>query len=142
MVEEWMGSRQLGLAHHKTEVVVVNNRKSVQEAVVRVGDYTINSKREVKLLGVMIDDRLNFGSHVDYACRKASTAIAALSRMMSNSSGVRSSRRRLLAGVAVSILRNSGPAWASALGVDRNLQKLESTHRLMCLRAISAGVRP
>ncbi|XP_062541547.1 uncharacterized protein LOC134209566 [Armigeres subalbatus] len=49
--------------------------------------------------------------------------------MMSNSSGVRSSRRRLLAGVAVSILRYGGPAWASALSVERNLQKLESRCR-------------
>ncbi|XP_062541457.1 uncharacterized protein LOC134209492 [Armigeres subalbatus] len=58
--------------------------------------------------------------------------------MMFNSSGVRSSRRRLLDGVAVSILRYGGPAWASALNVDWNLQKLESTQRLMCLKVISA----
>ncbi|XP_062539238.1 uncharacterized protein LOC134207550 [Armigeres subalbatus] len=58
--------------------------------------------------------------------------------MMFNSSGVRFSRRRLLAGVAVSILRYGGPAWASALSVERNMQKLESVHRLACFRVISA----
>ena len=33
-VEDRMRSRKLELAHHKTEVTVVNNRKSEQQAVV------------------------------------------------------------------------------------------------------------
>lgn len=138
IVENWMRSRKLELAHHKTEVMVVNNRKSEQQAVVSVGNCTITSKRALRILGIMVDDKLTFSSHVDFACKKASTAIQALSRMMSNSSAVCASKRRLLAGVATSILRYGGPAWSSALYIDRNLQKLESTYRLMCLRVASA----
>lgn len=138
IVEEWMSSRKLELAHHKTEAVVVNNRKSAQQAVISVGDCTITSKRSVKHLGVMIDDKLTFGSHVDYACKRASTAIVALSRMMSNSSAVYASKRKLLASVASSILRYGGPAWGTALSTDSYRSKLESTYRLMCLRVASA----
>ncbi|EDW87005.2 uncharacterized protein Dwil_GK21198, partial [Drosophila willistoni] len=138
IVEEWMSSRKLELAHHKTEAVVVNNRKSVQQAVISVGDCTITSKRSVKHLGVMIDDKLTFGSHVDYACKRASTAIVALSRMMSNSSAVYASKRKLLASVASSILRYGGPAWGTALSTKSYRSKLESTYRLMCLRVASA----
>ncbi|XP_058465837.1 uncharacterized protein LOC131439161 [Malaya genurostris] len=65
-------------------------------------------------------------------------AIAALSRMMATSSPVRSSKRRLLGEVAVSILRYGNPVRASALWMERNAKLLESTHRLMCLRVISA----
>ena len=137
-VEDWMRSRKLELAHHKTEVTVVNNRKSEQQAVVRVGDCTISSKRSLKLLGVMVDDKLTFGSHVDYACKRASSAIAALSRMMSNSSAVYGSKRRLLASVVSSILRYGGPVWSRALGTNSYRGKLESTYRLMCLRVASA----
>lgn len=64
VVEEWMKSRKLELAHHKTEVVFVNNRRSEQQAMKNVGDSTITSKRSVKHLEV--DDKLNFDSHVDY----------------------------------------------------------------------------
>lgn len=133
-----MRSRNLELAHHKTEAIVVNNRKSEQQAVIRAGDRAIASKRSLRYLGVMIDDKLTFGSHVDYACRKASTAISALTRMMSNNSAVSGSKRKLLSNVASSILRYGGPAWVTALGTKSYLGKLESTYRLMCLRVASA----
>ena len=138
LVEEWMRSRKLDLAHHKTEVVVVSNRKSAQQALINAGDQTISSQRSVRHLGVMIDDKLTFGCHVDHACKRASAAVVALSRMMSNSSAVSASKRKLLAGVATSILRYGGPAWSSALGTASYRGKLESTYRLMCLRVASA----
>ncbi|XP_058456389.1 uncharacterized protein LOC131433803 [Malaya genurostris] len=118
--------------------MAVNNRKSEQEASAHAGDCMIISKRSLKLLGVMLDDKLSFGKHVEYACKRASMAIEALSRMMVNSSPVCSSKRRLLAAVAVSIHRYGSSVWASALRVERNAKLLASTHRLMCLRVISA----
>lgn len=86
----------------------------------------------------MIDDKLNFTSHVDYACQRASLAIKSLSRMMSNRSAVHSQVRRLIAGVALSIIRYGVPAWAVALKAEYNVKKLIRVHRLMCLRVASA----
>lgn len=60
-VGAWMRSRILVLAH-KTEVMIVNNRNLEQQAVIR-GDCIITSKRSVKSLGVMINDKLTFGNH-------------------------------------------------------------------------------
>lgn len=137
-VEQWMGERKLELAHHKTELVMVCNRRSEQNAVVEAGDCMINSKRSIKYLGVMLDDRLNFTSHVDYACSRAATAAAALSRMMSNSSVMCSSKRQLVASVVSSILRYGAPAWCGALEAGYNRQKIDRVHRLMCLRVASA----
>ena len=118
---------------------MVNNFKSERQATVSVGNCLgIASKRSIILLGVMIDDKLTFGSHVDYVCRRASTAISALSRMMSNSSAVYGSKRKLLANVVLSILRYGGPVWYTALSTRSYLGKLESTYRLMCLRVASA----
>ena len=128
----------MSLAHHKTEVVVVHNRHGLQQARIRVGTCTVNSVRSLKHLGVMIDDKLNFTSHVDYACQRASLAIKSLSRMMSNRSAVHSQVRRLIAGVALSIIRYGVPAWAVALKAEYNVKKLIRVHRLMCLRVASA----
>ncbi|XP_062716880.1 uncharacterized protein LOC134292132 [Aedes albopictus] len=69
----------------------------------------------VKHLGVMIVDKSTFGSYVDNACKRASTAIVALSRMMSNSSVVYTSTCKHLASVASPILGCGGPAWRAAL---------------------------
>lgn len=138
VVEEWMGNHQLFLAHQKTEVVVVNNFKSVQTISVTAGSCSIDSKRSLKYLGVMLDDKLNFTSHVDYACDKAMKAVTSLSRMMANCSGVNSSKRRLLASVVSSILRYGDPIWGVALNAQYNLQKVTSVYRLICLRVASA----
>ncbi|XP_053686516.1 uncharacterized protein LOC128736058 [Sabethes cyaneus] len=132
-VESWMQNAKLQIAHHKTEILLVSNRRAVQHVGITVGEHTITSKREVKHLGVMIDNRLKFNSHVDYACEKAAKAISALSRIMPNNFGPSSSKRRLLASVSSSILRYSGPAWITALQTQRNRAKLRSTARLMAI---------
>lgn len=138
MIENWMLEVKLRIAHHKTEMILVSNHKKVQQAQIHVGEHVVHSKRALKYLGVMVDDRLNFNSHVDYACEKAAKAIMALSRIMPNNAGPRSSRRRLLASVATSILRYGGPVWWTALGTKRNRALLDRTQRLMAMRVASA----
>ncbi|XP_065091473.1 uncharacterized protein LOC135712450 [Ochlerotatus camptorhynchus] len=138
MIGNWMKGAKLQIAHHKTEVLLVSNCKAVQRAEITVGEHTIASKRVLKYLGVMIDDRLNFNSHVEYACEKASKAINAIARIMPNNAGPSSSKRRLLASVSSSILRYGGPAWVPALETKQNQRKLSSTFRLMAMRVVSA----
>ncbi|XP_058456959.1 uncharacterized protein LOC131434310 [Malaya genurostris] len=115
-----MREKKFTLAHHKTEVVMISNRKVVQQLKITVGEHIVNSKREVKHLGVMIDDRLSFNGHVDYVCEKAARSIKALIRITPNNSVINSSKKRLLASVTTSIMRYGGSAWASALKTKRN----------------------
>lgn len=138
IIEGWMGSHHLKLAHQKTEVVAVNNFKSPRCIQVRAGNCFVDSKRSLRYLGIQVDDKLCFNNHVVYACEKASKAVASLSRMMGNSSAVKSDKRRLLASVVASILRYGAPAWGAALNAQHNLQKVTSVYRLMCLRVCSA----
>lgn len=81
-IENWMQGAKLQIAHHKTEMLLVSNCRLVQQAEITVGEHAIASKRELKYLGVMIDDRLNFNRHVDYACERAVKAINAVARIM------------------------------------------------------------
>ncbi|XP_062541271.1 uncharacterized protein LOC134209291 [Armigeres subalbatus] len=137
IIENWMCGKKLPLVHHKTEVMMISNRKAVQHSTITVGEVTIDSKREVNL-GVMIDDRLNFNTHVDYACEKATKAITALTRIMLNSSAISISKRRLLASVSTSILRYGAPVWAAGVITRRNLNRPNSTYTLMAIRVANA----
>lgn len=65
-------------------------------------------------------------------------AITALSRIMPSNSAISSSKRRLLASVAISVLRYGGPAWASVQITKRNQARLNRTHRLISMRVASA----
>ncbi|XP_062539084.1 uncharacterized protein LOC134207375 [Armigeres subalbatus] len=102
--------------------------------MITVEEVTIDW-REVKHLGVMIDDRLNSNSRVDYAYEKATKAITALTRIISNNPAISSSKRRLLASVSTSILRYGAPDSAAGVITRRNLTRL---NRLMAMRVASA----
>lgn len=114
-VVKWMTENKLKVAHHKTEMVLVSNCKQIGIAQIEFDGCLTSSKRQVKYLGVMIDDRLNFNSHIDYICEKASRSQGALARIMPNKAGPKSSTRKLIASVVTSILRYGCVAWAGAL---------------------------
>lgn len=137
-VENWMNAVKLQLAHHKTEVMLVSNCRKIQWMQITVGGHVIPSVRALRHLGVMIDDRLNFNTHVDYSCEKAAKMVSALARIMPNIGGPKGSSRRLLAAVSSSILRYGVPAWGAALKTKRNRRKLNSVFRLMAIRVASA----
>ncbi|XP_065087175.1 uncharacterized protein LOC135708923 [Ochlerotatus camptorhynchus] len=86
----------------------------------------------------MIDDQLNFNSHVEYACMKASKAINAIAIIMPRNAGPISSKKHFLSSMLSSILRYEGPTWVPALETKQNQRKLSSTFRFMAMRVGSA----
>uniref|UniRef100_A0A2M4BC18 Putative waldo-3 aae n=1 Tax=Anopheles marajoara TaxID=58244 RepID=A0A2M4BC18_9DIPT len=136
MVESWMRGRGLVVAHHKTEMILIGN--PVQEASVEIGDLVVRSKRAIRYLGVMLDDRLTFSNHVEHAASKARDALGALGGMMRRNGSLSSSKKRTLASVATSILRYACPAWDVALGIGKNCEALDKVHRLAAIRVTCA----
>jgi hypothetical protein len=88
-VREWLETVGLELAAHKTEAVLVSNRKKKESVTVKVGKHTIKSSEAIKYLGIMIDNRLNFRNHIDHVCKKAAKASIALSSMLPNIGGLK-----------------------------------------------------
>ena len=79
----------------KTDDVVIRDRKIVEKMEVTVGSTKIESKRAVKYLRVIIDDRLNFKAHMKFIGEKASLTQGALTRMMPNIGGPNPFKRRI-----------------------------------------------
>ncbi|XP_070144155.1 uncharacterized protein [Drosophila kikkawai] len=95
MLMSWLADNGLSLAEHKTEAVLISSRKAVEKVNFRVGSTTIESCPAVKYLGVQIDHRLNYKSHLEYVAAKASKATGAISRMMANTRDPKQHSRRL-----------------------------------------------
>ena len=51
----------------KCHLIIVNN----QDSDIKIGNDVITSENSVKLLGVAIDNKLNFNEHVDNICKKS-----------------------------------------------------------------------
>ena len=61
---------------------------------IQISDIKVTSESRVKLLGIHIDNRLNFDYHVSQLCKKASKKLHALARIFKY---VETSKRRVLA---------------------------------------------
>ncbi|XP_065083435.1 uncharacterized protein LOC135705593 [Ochlerotatus camptorhynchus] len=124
MVDGFVDDVVLTVKGETLEKVKMLATEAIDMIEITVGEHAIALKRVLKYLGVMIDDRLNFKSHVEYDCEKASKAINGIARIMPNNPGPSSSKRCLLGSVSSSILRYGGPVWAAALETKQNQRKL------------------
>ncbi|CAB0037543.1 unnamed protein product, partial [Trichogramma brassicae] len=86
------------------------------------------------------DAKLKFDHHLRTVSAKAAGVIGAFAKIMPNSGGPRSSRRKLYAHVVDSILLYGAPVWSTAALKRAFMQQAESAHRRACLRVI--GGRP
>ena len=77
-------------------------------------------------LGVMLDTRLNFKAHVQYAAA------------MPNIGRPRQPRRKLLASVVTSILIYGIAIWGEALKIEKYRRKMAAVNQLSALRVSSA----
>ena len=52
--------------------------------VLNFNELTVKSSKEVEILGIKIDNNLNFNNHIKSICRKAGQKLSALLRISSN----------------------------------------------------------
>lgn len=87
---------------------MVSNRKVVENIKGVVKDSTIESKRAIRYLGDIIDDRLNFQDHLEFVSRKSSV----IQRMLVNISNIvkpHTLKRRIIVRVIMSIMLYTSP---------------------------------
>jgi len=108
----WLADNGLSVAEHKMEAVLISSRKTVERATIRVGSTPIGTSATIKYLGVLIDHRLSFKTHLAYAAAKAYRSIADISRMMANTRGPKQHSRRIIATVVTSTILYAAPIWA------------------------------
>ena len=74
---KWFEINEMKSNNDKSHLLIVNNFGNK----INVANNVITGENSVKLLGVTIDNKLNFDEHVDKLCKKANNKLHALSRI-------------------------------------------------------------
>lgn len=141
-VSQWLEQRQLRLAGHKTEAILLKGRKRMRKLAIRLdGEVVTYTKRSTKYLGVVLDEGMTFVEHVHTVTARAEKVTSDLAKILPRVGGAGENRRRLLATVADSVVLYASPIWGPtvlARGGERIRKKLQSVQRRAALRTTRA----
>ena len=79
--DKWYQENEMRRNHDKYKALVMERRHETLFSSVKLGT-SIPLVGEVELLGVTVDNKLKFESHIKIICRKVNQQIAVLKRIM------------------------------------------------------------
>ncbi|EFA13619.2 Putative 115 kDa protein in type-1 retrotransposable element R1DM-like Protein [Tribolium castaneum] len=137
-INKWMKSHKLQLAPNKTEAVLLRGMQKRERIMFTIEGVNITPSKTLKYLGIIIDERLTFGSHVETAILKAEKNISTLTRILPNIGGPRDSKRKVLCSAVQNIVLYGAPVWEKALETKKQYTAIHKLQRKMLLRVASA----
>lgn len=122
-------------AGEKTQALFISPKREVtsEHLNVRVAGVQVSFSTTIKYLGVIVDDKLSFGQHVEYATQKAKQLCGKLTGITRNLKGPKERKRKLYSTVINQVLLYAAPIWYPGLA-KKHREKLNKVQRLANLR--------
>lgn len=134
----WLRKHGLQLAAHKTEAILVTNKRKFIPPRLRQQDVDITLSKSLCYLGVQLDDKLNFCQHIKNIRNKAIRTATTLARLMPNIGGPRQHTRRLINSVVYSQLLYAAPTFEIVAKNKSRILEILKPQRICALRTIAA----
>ena len=77
----WLASNKLTLNIKKSKYMIITNKKKLPDFAVKFNGMSLECCKSYKYLGVIIDEKLKWDSHIEYITPKISKACGALVRL-------------------------------------------------------------
>jgi ribonuclease HI len=136
---EWASLNKLSFNLAKTKLLLFSRAHTCPELDILICGTHIEHVSTVKYLGVHLDRKLLFTSHVENTCAKACRLIFELSRCARQTWGLsRSAILTLYQGAILPIVLYGSPAWGYVCLKQHIQTKLQRVCRLAALRALRA----
>lgn len=131
----------LTVATNKTEVMVfppVGERVDDDNYIV-IKNKPVRVRKQLKYLGILIDERWRFTSHIKNVTSKAIKALEVLRGITTNLRGPSETKRKLYASAVTSIVTYAAPIWATEIKKNPYVKKsLNNFDRVMAQRVCCA----
>ena len=79
---EWFNQNKMIVNQDKFQAKLPEKRNENNQSCLKINNQKIKTANCVKLLGINIDRKLNFDSHISDLCKKASIKLNTLNRLM------------------------------------------------------------
>lgn len=129
-VQDWGVQNKLQFAPSKTKAMVITNKLKYDSPVLSMGGVGIELSREIKILGLTVDDRLAFDSHVSNVCRRALNFYKQMSRAAKIYWGLQPEIiRTMYVAVVEPTIMYAASAWAPAASKTSIRKQLDAVQR-------------
>ena len=81
-IKNWFDNNKLSLNLSKTKLMIFGNRKINHQAQVQIEGVDIERVHEIKFLGVIINDKICWKSHIKYISTKISRSISVMAKAL------------------------------------------------------------
>lgn len=137
-IARWILRRQLQLAPEKTEAVLLTTKRKIAPVQFEIQGTTVRLSSAIKYLGVWLDTKLTFNTHIDKTIQKAEKTLKALSSIMPSVGGPRASKRKILSSVVHSQLLYAAPVWSDRMTNKGMKKKIIRIQRSTLIRVVSS----
>ena len=114
-LQNWMSTNELSINPAKSELLIISRQsreKEVSHVEVTLSWQKPRRSKCCKCLGVMVDDQLQWGNHIDWVCSKAYTLLRGFRRV--KSSLPQDLRQRFVGGKFLPLLEYFSVVWDTA----------------------------
>lgn len=80
-LSDWLKINKLKLNVKKTKYIIINPKNNQNSVEIRMDNSVLDSVKNIKYLGIVIDNKLNFKDNSDFICKKVAKKIGFLSRI-------------------------------------------------------------
>lgn len=118
----WLQRTGLQLAVDKTEAMEISNAHLHNDMNIQVQGVIAEASRDLKYLGIQLDNRLSFIAHAKKTAEKANKAVQKLSRFLPNVSAAKQEKKTLMSNIVYLLLIYGAPVWygkMSKKGIDK-----------------------
>lgn len=140
-IEAIVESMGCEFAGEKTQALFLSPKRTLkrEQMEIYVAGAKVNITETIKYLGVIVDDKINFASHVEYLVQKAKKMCGKLAGITRNLRGPKENRRKLYTTIINQVILYAAPVWAPELS-KKSRHKINSAQRLANLRQIQGYV--
>ncbi len=80
-IYQWLCANKLCLNKDKSHFLLITNKKNPPDPIIRIGGRDIAQSRDTKVLGLTIDNKLNFSTHLNHVANKLTSVSYAIYKL-------------------------------------------------------------